>query len=173
MSLEERLEAFKLFYLFFRREAFVPTAERPNQTFLQFALEEGKNYEERVTEDLKQKIFEEVFILLARGFVEDAQHKGAAITQEFLDEVYKNVLTLLYRLLFILYAEDRDLLPVRDDRYDDYSLRKVRDEIERRIDKRDNFSQRATSYWDRLKTLFHMINDGDPSINVPIYNGGL
>ncbi|MDW8110912.1 MAG: Eco57I restriction-modification methylase domain-containing protein [Candidatus Bipolaricaulota bacterium] len=173
LSLEERLEAFKLFYLFFRREAFVPTAERPNQTFLQFALEEGKNYEERVTEDLKQKIFEEVFILLARGFVEDAQHKGAAITQEFLDEVYKNVLTLLYRLLFILYAEDRDLLPVRDDRYDDYSLRKVRDEIERRIDKRDNFSQRATSYWDRLKTLFHMINDGDPSINVPIYNGGL
>ena len=30
---------------------------------------------------------------------------------------------VLYRLLFILYAEDRDLLPVRDERYDDYGLR--------------------------------------------------
>ena len=173
LTQEERLEAFKLFYLFFRRDAFVPTAERPGQTFLQFALEEGKNYEERVTEDLKQKIFEEVFILLARGFVEDAQRKGAQITQEFLDEVYKNVLTLLYRLLFILYAEDRDLLPVRDVRYDNYSLRKVRDEIERRIDERDSFSRQATSYWDHLKALFRMINSGDPSLNVPVYNGGL
>lgn len=54
LSESERLEAFKLFYLFFRRDAFVPTAERPSQTFLQFALEEGKHYEERVTEDLKQ-----------------------------------------------------------------------------------------------------------------------
>ena len=37
---------------------------------------------------------------------------------------------LLYRLLFILYAEDRDLLPVRDNRYDDYGLRdKVRGDV--------------------------------------------
>lgn len=173
LTQEERLEAFKLFYLFFRGNAFVRTAERPSQTFLQFALEEGKNYEERVTEDLKQKIFEDVFILLARGFVEDARHKSVEITQEFLDKVYKNVLTLLYRLLFILYAEDRDLLPVRDDRYDDYALRKMRDEIESKRDVRDGFSQQATTYWDRLKTLFRLINSGDPSINVPVYNGGL
>jgi hypothetical protein len=173
LTQEERLEAFKIFYLFFRRDAFVPTPQRPSQTFLEFALEEGKNYEERVTEDLKQKIFEEVFIFLARGFVEDAQRKGGSISQAFLDEVYKNVLTLLYRLLFILYAEDRDLLPVRDNRYDDYSLRKLRDEIEQKLDQGDNFSQRATHYWDQLKNLFRIINDGDPSINVPIYNGGL
>ncbi len=173
LSESERLEAWKLFCLFFRRDAFICSAERPSQTFLEFALQEGKNYEERVTEDLKDKIFEGVFKLLADGFVEDAKRKNVLITQAFLDEVYKNVLTLLYRLLFILYAEDRDLLPVRDDSYDDYSLRKLRGEIERKLDERDSFSQRATHYWDQLKNLFRIVNDGDPSINVPVYNGGL
>ncbi len=173
LSDQERLEAFKLFYLFFSRDAFVPTTERPYKTFLEFALEEGKNYEERVTEDLKQKIFEDVFIYLARGFVENAERKGISIDQAFLDEVYKNVLTLLYRLLFILYAEDRDLLPLRDPRYDNYSMRELCGEIKRRVEERDTLSQRATQFWDCLKALFRIINEGDPSLNVPVYNGGL
>ena len=43
-------------------------------------------------------------------------------------------LIFLYRLLFVLYAEDRGLLPVNDSRYDDYGLRKrVRDDTARRI----------------------------------------
>ena len=41
-------------------------------------------------------------------------------------EVREAALILLYRLLFILYAEDRDLLPVRERRYDDYGLREKR-----------------------------------------------
>lgn len=151
LSERERLEAFKLFYLFLRRDAFTPTTERPDRTFLEFALEEGKNYEERVTVDLKEKIFDEVFIYLACGFVEDAECKDIPIDGVFLDEIYRNVLTLLYRLLFILYAEDRDLLPVHDERYYGYSLTKLRHEIEQHADQRDAVSQRATSYWDRLR----------------------
>ncbi len=173
LSDRERLEAFRLFYLFLRKDAFIPTTERPDRTFLEIALEEGKNYEERVTEDLKQKIFEDIFIFLAHGFVEDAERKDISVDRSFLDEVYRNVLTLLYRLLFILYAEDRDLLPVRDPHYVNYSLRKLRCEIERRLDEQDAFSQRATSYWDHLKNLFRIVNEGDPSLNVPVYNGGL
>ena len=41
-------------------------------------------------------------------------------------------LIFLYRLLFVLYAEDRGLLPVNDADYDDYGLRKrVRDDVAR------------------------------------------
>ena len=51
-----------------------------------------------------------------------------------LENVRQASLILLYRLLFLLYAEDRDLLPVNDSRYDDYGLRKsVRDDIDRRM----------------------------------------
>ena len=39
------------------------------------------------------------------------------IDQEFLQEIYDNTLILLYRLLFILYAEDRDLIPVTTSGY--------------------------------------------------------
>ena len=38
-------------------------------------------------------------------------------------------LVLLYRLLFVLYAEDRRLLPVMDPRYAPYSLTDLRDQI--------------------------------------------
>ncbi len=82
-------------------------------------------------------------------------------------------LILLYRLLFILYAEDRDLLPVRDSRYDDYSLRKVRGDVERRKSQNDTFSASATLYWSTIGNLCRLIDQGDASIGLPPYNGGL
>ena len=83
-------------------------------------------------------------------------------------------LVLLYRLLFILYAEDRNLLPVRDKRYDDYALRdKVREDIRRRKDANDTFSKSAARYWSAIDDLCRAIDKGDASIGLPPYNGGL
>ena len=77
---------------------------------------------------------------------------------------------LLYRLLFILYAEDRDLLPVRDERYDDYALReKVREDVRRRMDKGDVFSETAAPYWSAIDDLCRAIDQGDTSIGLPPY----
>ncbi|MGF1454964.1 MAG: Eco57I restriction-modification methylase domain-containing protein [Alphaproteobacteria bacterium] len=91
-----------------------------------------------------------------------------------LQEVREAALILLYRLLFILYAEDRDLLPVRDTRYDDYGLRnKVRLDVKERKDKNDVFSETAARYWGAMADLFIAIDQGDASIGLPPYNGGL
>ena len=38
----------------------------------------------------------------------------ANISQDTLNTVYQGTLTSLYRLLFLLYAESRDLLPVKE-----------------------------------------------------------
>ena len=73
-------------------------------------------------------------------------------------------LTLLYRLLFILYAEDRDLLPVRDAAYDDYSLRRVRDDVGQRKAQGDVFSNTAARYWSAIRDLCRIIDEGDASI---------
>jgi hypothetical protein len=52
------------------------------------------------------------------------------LTQERLDGIFRGVLTLLYRLLFLLYAEARDLLPVRETReYLDSSLAGIKTEV--------------------------------------------
>ena len=89
-------------------------------------------------------------------------------------EVRDAALVLLYRLLFILYAEDRGLLPVHDPRYDDYGLRKpVRDRIAERMNRDDVFSSTASNYYDHLTNLFRLIDRGDASIGLPPYNGGL
>ena len=90
-----------------------------------------------------------------------------------LSEVRNAALTLFYRLLFILYAEDRDLLPVRDAAYDDYSLRRVRDDVGKRKEQGDVFSNTAARYWSAIRDLCRIIDEGDASIGLPPYNGGL
>ena len=79
-------------------------------------------------------VFGQVFPQLTRAI-------AAATPEAPLQEVREAALILLYRLLFILYAEDRDLLPVRDSRYGDYGLReRVRGDVGRRKDHNDTFS---------------------------------
>ena len=74
----------------------------------------------------------------------------------------------------MLYAEDRGLLPVNDTRYDDYGLRKrVREDVARRMAEQDTFSATAGHYYNRLTELFRQIHQGDQSIGLPPYNGGL
>ena len=156
----------KLFALIFRREAFLPTPS-DDRTFHQRALDVGRFYEERVAKNLSDIVFGQVFPDLARA-ISDASPDAP------LDEVRDAALILLYRLLFILYAEDRDLLPVRDSRYDDYGLReKVRGDVGARKDQGDIFSETAARYWSAIDDLCRAINQGDPSIGLPPYNGGL
>ena len=156
----------KVFALVFRRVAFLPGAA-DGQTFHQRAIKEGRYYQERVAASLSEVVFGQVFPDLARAL-------AMVEPQAPLSEVRDAALVLLYRLLFILYAEDRDLLPVRDSRYDDYALReKVRGEIGRRKDQGDVFSATAARYWSAFDDLCRAIDNGDASIGLPPYNGGL
>jgi hypothetical protein len=162
----ERQHWLKVFLLMFRREAFA-LSPSDSRTFHQRALEEGKFYEERVAKNLSDMVFTRVFPTLAKSIAEQAP-------TESLDVVRNAALILLYRLLFLLFAEDRNLLPVRDPRYDDYSLReKVRGDIGRRKDTNDTFSTSAARYWSVVDDLSRAIDKGDTSIGLPAYNGGL
>ena len=168
LSEVERRHCLKLFLLFFRRNAFLSDpATADSRTLHQRVLDEGRVYEERVATDLSELVFEQVFPKLAQAIAEAAPDAP-------LPEVRDAALILLYRLLFILYAEDRDLLPVRDNRYDDYGLRdKVRGDIGRRKNQNDTFSASAARYWSTIDDLCRAIDQGDASIGLPPYNGGL
>ena len=96
-------------------------------------------------------VFERVFPRLV-GAIADAD------AADNLTEARSAVLVLLCRLLFVLYAEDRGLLPVNDTRYDDYGLRKrVREDVARRMGEQDTFSAPAGHYCNRLTELFRQI----------------
>ena len=158
-------DALRTFFLLFRRDAFTL---RPGSTttFLESAIAEGRRYEEQIAQDLSGVVFERVFPDLVQAL--------ADASGESLPQVRQAALVFLYRLLFVLYAEDRGLLPVNDIRYDDYGLRKrVRDDIAGRMADQDVFSSVASNYYDRLMNLFKIIDKGDLSIGLPPYNGGL
>ena len=162
----ERRHWLKVFVLVFRRKAFLPETADP-RTFHQRAIETGRFYEDRVSANLASLIFGQVFPGLARAIADEAPETS-------LSEVREAALILLYRLLFILYAEDRDLLPVRNTRYDDYALRrKVRGDVGQRKDQDDVFSSSAARYWSAIDDLCRAIDQGDASIGLPPYNGGL
>ena len=159
----ERGHYLKVFALIFGRAAFLPGEDR--RTLHQRILDEGRFYEERVATSLSE-VIDQVFPQLA-----DAIFKAAPAAS--LPEVRNAALTLFYRLLFILYAEDRDLLPVRDAAYDDYSLRRVRDDVGKRKEQGDVFSNTVARYWSAIRDLCRIIDEGDASIGLPPYNGGL
>ena len=168
-----REDDLRAFHLLLRREAFTPAADAAT-IFLEDALAEGRRYEEQVARDLSTVVFERVFPRLVRALAQAAGDVPGSSPEQPLSEVRKAALIFLYRLLFVLYAEDRGLLPVNDSRYDDYGLRKrVRDDVARRMADKDKFSSRATQYHDHLINLFRLIDEGDPSIGLPPYNGGL
>ena len=161
----ERRHWLKVFWLIFGRDAFL-ASRADSSTFHQRAIDESRLYEQRVSLDLSELVFNRVFPELARAIVR-------AAATESLESVRESTLILLYRLLFVLFAEDRDLLPVRNERYDDYALRKIRDDIHWRMDVGDTFSTTQSRYWLMFSDLCRAISDGDASIGLPPYNGGL
>ena len=161
----DREDDLRVFHLLFRRTSFT-LQDGATATFLEAALAEGRRYEEQVAQDLSGVVFERVFPSLVDALAE--------ASGQSLAESRDAALIFLYRLLFVLYAEDRGLLPVHDARYDDYGLRKpVRDHIADRMAANDTYSAIATNYYDHLTTLFKLIDKGDESIGLPPYNGGL
>ncbi|MCY3990683.1 MAG: hypothetical protein OXF50_05565 [Caldilineaceae bacterium] len=155
----------RAFRLLFGRPAFSPQ-HGAQTSFLEDAIAEGRRYEEQVASDLSGTVFDKVYPALVRAL---AGKSGAE-----LETVRQAALIFLYRLLFLLYAEDRDLLPVNDSRYDDYGLRKsVRDDIDNRIAAGDAFSTVAANYYNHITTLCRQVDAGDASIGLPPYNGGL
>src|SRR2546426_4174690 len=88
---------------------------------------------------------------------------------------------LLYRLLFVLYAEGKGLLSLTHEAYrEGYSLHKLKHEVAERKNHAERVLPIGTNYWNRLQTLFQLIDRGSEEFHigrdvvyVPAYNGGL
>ncbi len=163
---DERRHALKLFALLFHRRAFTERDDAGHNLH-ERALRKGRYFEQRIAENLSQLVFDRAFPDLASAI-------AAAAPAADLADVREATLVLLYRLLFILYAEDRNLLPVQDDAYANVGFRqRVREEVRRRKQQGQAFSETAASYYHALQDLAQAIDQGDPAFGLPPYNGGL
>lgn len=166
---------FLTFYLLFGRPGFVSLDGR--DPLIRRAIRGSSEYRLGVGEGLKERVFEALRLAI-QGFVSLSANQVDPVTE--LSLCRDQSFTLLYRLLFIMYAEDRLLLPFPANRLyaGNHSLRRHRDEIASRLDRidrgrEDDFSPDSTARWDDLHDLFDLINKGSRRYNVPAYNGGL
>ncbi len=168
-------ENFKLFIALFQSNVFVKDAE--GRCALDYLREETLQHQTKLESDLRKRVFT-LLERLANGFYLQPENK---ISENNLDELYANSLIFLYRLLFILYAEGRDLLPAKlsgpgsNIKYrKKYSLNELIPQLRNPLE----FSSDVfTGLYEKLLGLFHLINGDQPSRNkacdVPLYNGGL
>lgn len=161
------VNSFLYFYVFFRREAF---EEGPLS--LDSILKASADFARDVSDNLRDQVYG-ALRYIAQGFFEYKANKLEP-SPETNKRIYDNSLILLYRLLFILYAEARDLLPIQDNlRYRRmYSLDAIKREAVSVLQK-DLVLADTGVFWTRLKELFRIINLGSPPLTVTTFNGGL
>lgn len=115
---------------------------------------------------LRERIYHGTVSHLVDAVVEARTSGGVKVKSKDLQGIYEQALTFLFRLLFIAYAEDRDLLPVTTSAaYREASLTSLAMKLLRNEPTPDLSS--------RLNSLFEAVDKGRPEWGVPAYNGGL
>ena len=168
-------------WLDFRVEQMAETAGRPISTALRLLLSEqrllalpreqrlaallhqSRLYQNEVSERLAQQVLHALYELL-RGFQAADETAGGALLREPLredpDQVYHALLTVILRLVFVLYAEEREMLPGDEVFLRQYSLAGLYDRLrEDAVQHPDTLDQRFGA-WAQLLALFRMVHDG-------------
>jgi hypothetical protein len=127
-------------------------------------LRDSRRRQANVTNQLADQVRQALEFLL-RGFESAADRDKTGTLDEALtrddDHVYGGLLTVLLRLVFLLYAEDRELLPIGDSRYSrHYSVLGLFEQLQ---DDHANFPDtmvRRFGAWPRLLALFRIVFEG-------------
>ncbi len=167
IDVEELLKAddpasLKYFLVFFRAESFRPGG------FLDHVLTQSVEYAQRVGAELKENVYD-ALRWLCQGFLDS----NSQLSPKDLTEIHESALILLYRILFLLYAEsehERELLPLSNV---DYRERIGLCALKRDVADQRTWLAETHSLWSRLADLFRLVNRGSESLGIYAYNGGL
>jgi len=172
-------ESFRYFYYFFRKEAFLPNEK--GEIFLDVVLKGSQDYAQEIGDNLKENVYR-AMKNIAEGFFHWEENGLDPNNPADRALAQKNTMILLYRFLFMLYAEGKALLDLKDEQYrDSYSFDRIKKEVADREDgpQKGRYLPIKTSLWSELNDLFRLIDQGskvlgiDDQIHVPAYNGGL
>ena len=152
-------------WLLYSAEALAPDGS------LRQVIEGSQRFAGDLAERLRERIYDHVVPELARGIAEarGIDRPGP----EELARTYEMALTVLFRLLFIAYAEDRDLLPYRhNDAYRRRSLKQKAQELADAVAK-DTPVADGDAHWKETALLWQAVALGNAEWGVPAYDGGL
>ena len=146
---------------------FSNTSHQADGVFKRVAAESNR-YAIGLRERFRERIYENVVTGLVQALYDARGRKRADA-----DTLFNATLRLLYRLLFVLYAEDRNLLPLGNSEYRRVSITEMLFRIQRMRADGKTFDAKQTTLWDDLFRIFEAIRSGNTEWNVPAYNGGL
>ena len=155
----------------FGRPADPPTS-CPLEAWRESAHQEGMPARERLSAGFRQALE-----VLGQGFLSNAANKElrAALRQGTLtkDGYFEELLRLVYRLVFVLTAEERDLLHAKDASdlaralyAEGYALRRLRDRAVRR-----SAHDRHGDLWEMVRIVFRALAVGEPKLGLPALAG--
>lgn len=172
-----------VFWGLFRRAAFVPQPSIKQRgedsvlsssrgCLLDLVNEESQRHATKIADDLRENVVNALENLL-QGVIESPKNsrlwEGTSEVRSVpgisqLKALFDESMYFLYRLLFILYAESRDLLPMSESViYEDtYSLEHLRELAEKPL-KAENYE--STYYIETIRTLFAILRKGYPIRN--------
>ena len=134
-------------------------------------LAESHRFAGSLAERLRERIYDKVVPVLAQGIAAERNLKAPGPTE--LEQTYEMALTVLFRLLFIAYAEDRDLLPYRfNDSYRRRSLKQKAQELADCVARNTPIAD-GNSHWQETALLWDAVANGNREWSVPAYDGGL
>lgn len=175
------IETFRFFYYFFQKEALLESKDGP--PFLARTLQGSFDYATVIGDSLKDNVYW-AMKRIAEGFTERNSNQLNKNDPAILVRVQNNTMILLYRFLFLLYAEGKGLLDLNDQHYQHYysfhhTKHAIADVQDGRVDHRHDTNR--TALLNEIKDLFNLINQGslalgiskDEMCYVPAYNGGL
>jgi hypothetical protein len=175
---EQHFQDFAVFYRLLHRSRLPRTASAarscPLEIYYQHALEQGS----RVREKLREGV-EVCLQRLANGFLahRDSHALRAWVSANGAADLYRQLLRLVYRLLFLLVSEERGLISADPLYRDHYSVTRLRTLVERQ----DAFTDHD-DLWCSLRVLWMVLrddtslDDGQPLaklLGLPVLNGEL
>ncbi len=162
-------DEYKVFWQLFTLNLFIP--DEYDVTPLEKYIEESEKEAELIEKHIKNSI-DEILENISFGFLSYAGKDKQPLSEEEKKEYFNNSVHLLFRLLFVFYAESRLLLPMNNPNYRPYSLEmmltKAKDWKETGIP-----DPEGVDLWTMFRDLCIAIDQGDSTLEIPEYDGGL
>ncbi|MFJ2905495.1 Eco57I restriction-modification methylase domain-containing protein [Streptomyces sp. NPDC087212] len=153
---------------------------RPADELLPALLRESLDGQEDVTEALGIQVRQAVELLvdsIGRAEARMVKRGGKGLSGVPASEVYRGAVAVMMRVVFLLFAEERGLLPADNELYAEaYSASRLYETLDkrRRADGEDSLDH-TTAAWHRLIALFHAVHGGvdHPLLTLPAYDGSI
>lgn len=154
-------------------------AERPDGTpsdGLTSLFARSAQAQAQVTDTLGRQVRQAVELLVGELARLDRESGGTLLADVPERDIYRAALIVLMRLVFLLYAEEQELLPTDELYRLSYGVAALYDRLSAERDRQgEEVGDRRSAAWYRLLALFRAVHAGSehPDLRIPAYGGSL